>query len=130
MSEPSRSAPTDDPPTSFVTVTERRQRCGWCGRVLPEAAATGRPRTYCRRSCRQRAFEERRRVEDLTWGEDRVRASIERRDDQLVALASVDDLLDEWRRDVEDGRSWDDGTRDEQIRRLVVLVDDLGAATR
>ncbi len=36
------------------------RRCRWCARRLPEPASTGRPRLYCRRSCRQRAFEARR----------------------------------------------------------------------
>jgi hypothetical protein len=35
--------------------------CGWCGGLLPESAATGRPRRYCKRSCRQRDFEARER---------------------------------------------------------------------
>jgi hypothetical protein len=35
--------------------------CGWCRGPLPESAATGRPRRYCKRSCRQRDFEARER---------------------------------------------------------------------
>ena len=31
------------------------ERCRWCGRRLPEPGRTGRPRTYCRQSCRQQA---------------------------------------------------------------------------
>lgn len=33
-------------------------RCAWCGAKLP-AATLGRPRTYCRQACRQRAYEQR-----------------------------------------------------------------------
>lgn len=39
--------------------------CIWCNRPVPESS--GRPRDYCRRSCRQRAYEARtatRRVAD------------------------------------------------------------------
>lgn len=36
-------------------------RCAWCGRSLPEAANTGRPRRYCRQACRQREYEARLR---------------------------------------------------------------------
>lgn len=32
--------------------------CVWCGRPVPEIG-TGRRRRYCRRSCRQRAYEQR-----------------------------------------------------------------------
>jgi hypothetical protein len=31
------------------------ERCRWCGRPLPDAARTGRPRRYCRPGCRQQA---------------------------------------------------------------------------
>ncbi|MCK0093502.1 hypothetical protein HCA61_21325 [Rhodococcus sp. HNM0563] len=38
---------------------ERRPAsCLWCGRPVPEIG-TGRRRHYCRRSCRQRAYEQR-----------------------------------------------------------------------
>lgn len=37
--------------------------CDWCGGPIPEPAKIGRPRDYCRRSCRQRAYEE-RKVQD------------------------------------------------------------------
>lgn len=36
----------------------RPDGCRWCGRPIPESGA-GRPRRYCRRSCRQRAYEHR-----------------------------------------------------------------------
>lgn len=34
--------------------------CGWCGGAIPAVGGPGRPRRYCRRSHRQRAFEARR----------------------------------------------------------------------
>jgi hypothetical protein len=37
-------------------------RCLWCQRPLPERQGPGRPRAYCRRSCRQRDYEARRRA--------------------------------------------------------------------
>lgn len=115
----------------FVTVTELRGggpgagddgRCSWCGRRLPDPAGTGRPRRYCRRSCRQRAFEARRRLDEMSWGEDRLRDLLGRLDDQYVVLASVRDVVDEMERDVEDGRDWDTDTRDELVRRLRALL--------
>lgn len=35
-------------------------RCRWCGGPLPDSEGPGRPRRYCRRSHRQRAYEARR----------------------------------------------------------------------
>lgn len=32
-----------------------RERCRWCGRRLPQRTGPGRPRRYCRASCRQQA---------------------------------------------------------------------------
>lgn len=43
--------------------------CAWCGRPVDEGSS-GRRRRYCRRSCRQRAYEQRRslRMHDLPEG--------------------------------------------------------------
>ena len=51
--------------SSFVTVTKAPEtgRCRWCGSVLPASAGTGRPRLFCRRSCRQRHYEDRLTLE-------------------------------------------------------------------
>jgi hypothetical protein len=43
-------------------------------------------------------------------------------DDLHVTLAGIGDLVDEMLRDVEDGRTWDDDMRDEQVRRLAALL--------
>lgn len=58
-------------------------RCAWCGRRLPEAARTGRPRRYCRAGCRQQAYTARR------W----AGAHGLDDDDLIVSRATVDDLL-------------------------------------
>ncbi len=65
------------------SVTKKRA-CGWCKRKFkPEQR--GRPRLYCSRSCRQRAYESRsaeRRLPELLLGNDiddiRTKAGIER----------------------------------------------------
>lgn len=36
------------------------RHCAWCGGAIPDSGGPGRPRRYCRRSHRQRAFEARR----------------------------------------------------------------------
>ena len=86
----------------FVTVTEEpvEERegvaCPWCGRPVERPPrATGRPRTYCRRSCRQRAYEARRRADELGLGEHELivtRAALdELRDQVFVVRSAVDD---------------------------------------
>ena len=94
MSEPeepvpaarARRAGADEPPP----------RCAWCRRPLPPPAATGRPRAYCRRSCRQRAFEARRRLAELGLGD--AELVVARRDldalrDALYVLeAAIEDV--------------------------------------
>ncbi len=116
-------------------------RCAWCRRELARAAAVGRPRAYCRRSCRQRAFEARRAAEELDWSANRVREAHRVIDDVAMIAAAlsdavaqrsvgpvdelraedVDELLDRVRRIAEDlqrridvtGHSTDDGTDDD-----------------
>jgi hypothetical protein len=44
-------------------------RCRWCRRPLPNRAAKGRPRLYCRRSCRQRRYEADLRARELGLSE-------------------------------------------------------------
>jgi hypothetical protein len=46
--------------------------CRWCGRPLPPAASRGRPRVYCRQSCRQRHYEASHRAAELGLGEDEL----------------------------------------------------------
>ncbi|MBB1052225.1 MULTISPECIES: hypothetical protein [unclassified Dietzia] len=57
-------APADQPPPR-----RGESSCAWCGRPVDEGA-TGRRRRYCRRSCRQRAYEQRQslRVRELPEG--------------------------------------------------------------
>ncbi|MEE2035036.1 hypothetical protein [Rhodococcus chondri] len=54
----------------------RAASCVWCGRPVPEIG-TGRRRRYCRRSCRQRAYEQRSTARDSGLPEDAVVLSAE-----------------------------------------------------
>jgi hypothetical protein len=47
-------------------------RCGWCGRPVVPTPGRGRPRRYCRASCRQRAYELRRRQSAGTLGAEEI----------------------------------------------------------
>lgn len=72
----------------FVTVTDFRP-CAWCGRPIEQSGGRGRPRAYCRRSCRQRDFEARRRARELGLAETDLvvtRRQVEVLDDLVYVL--------------------------------------------
>ena len=60
------------------------RRCRWCARRFPVSPGPGRPREFCRRSCRQRDYEARRRSDELGLT-DR---------DLIVARQTIDRLRD------------------------------------
>ena len=85
-------------PRNIVTVTQ--SPCAWCRRPVEQAGGPGRPRRYCRRSCRQRAFEARQRSTELGLGEHELVVTRERLDqlgDQLFVLrCAVEDVSATW----------------------------------
>ena len=72
------------------------RRCRWCARPFTVAPGPGRPRLYCRRSCRQRDYEARRQAEDLGLGDARLvvaRAELDALHDRLYELeAAIEDV--------------------------------------
>ena len=106
---------------SIVTVTllaESRPpvRCRWCGRSFEPTPGAGRPRQFCKRSCRQRDYESRRRSGELGLGEDEL----------IITRAELDELKDrmyvlsETLKDVEKDLTDDDA--DDERRLLNVLL--------
>jgi hypothetical protein len=79
-----------------VTKPVGEQRCRWCGRGFEAVAGPGRPRLYCRRSCRQREYEANRRSGELGLGESELvmaRSELEQLRDALYVLeAAVEDV--------------------------------------
>jgi hypothetical protein len=74
-------------PPSIVTVTKRR--CAWCGQGFTAHGGPGRPRRYCKRSCRQRDYEARRRAAELGLSEGELvvtREELELTRDRLYLL--------------------------------------------
>ena len=63
-----------------------RRACRWCGSTFAVTARPGRPREFCRRSCRQRAYEARAAGSRAAAGPDAIVVS-ER------ALADLQDRL-------------------------------------
>jgi hypothetical protein len=72
------------------------RRCRWCARAFIASPGPGRPRLYCRRSCRQRDYEARRQAEDLGLGDARLvvaRAELDALHDRLYELeAAIEDV--------------------------------------
>lgn len=71
-------------------------RCRWCGRRFERAVGPGRPREFCRRSCRQRDYEARQRAREVGLSESELvvtRAELDELHDLLYVLeAAVEDV--------------------------------------
>jgi hypothetical protein len=84
---------------SFVTKPgegAEPRKCKWCNRPLPPPAPTGRPRRYCRATCRQRDFEAWQRSAEAGLAESELVVTRQQLDellDQLYVLeAAVEDV--------------------------------------
>jgi hypothetical protein len=81
--------------TESANEEARVQRCSWCRRPVLSQLSVGRPRKYCKRSCRQRDFEARREAQAAGLGSDRLiveRAALHRlRDEVFVLKCAVED---------------------------------------
>ena len=74
---------------NIVTVT-KLSPCRWCGRPVEQRTGPGRPRQFCRRSCRQRDYESRRRAAAHGLDESEIvltRAELDTLRDHLFVLA-------------------------------------------
>ena len=91
-------------------------RCRWCGRQFPLVTGAGRPRQYCKRSCRQRHYESRRRASELGLGEHELVVTRQ----ELNELRDRLYLLGEAVKDVE--RDLTDDDADDERRLLNVLL--------
>jgi hypothetical protein len=85
--------PTAEPVQGSVPAT---RRCRWCGRPFAVSPGPGRPREYCRRSCRQRDYEARRQSTELGIGEAQLvvaRVELDALHDRLYELeAAIEDV--------------------------------------
>jgi len=79
-----------------MTPSDDVARCGWCHRPLAVRPGAGRPRLFCSPSHRQRAYEARRREEELHVPADQCivsGADLDRLRDRLYRLeAAVEDV--------------------------------------
>ena len=71
-------------------------RCRWCGRPLAQRAGPGRPREYCRQSCRQRDYEARQRASERGLDEGEIvvtRSRLDALQDRLWILrCAIEDV--------------------------------------
>lgn len=79
-----------------MTESAATQRCRWCGRGLELRAGPGRPREFCKASCRQADYVARRRRVELGISESELvitrQALDELRDRLYVLEAAIDDV--------------------------------------
>ncbi len=77
-------------------VGEPTLRCSWCHRPLPPQDGPGRPRRFCRQSCRQRDYEARRRSAERGLDETEIivtRARLDALHDRLWVLScAIEDV--------------------------------------
>ena len=76
----------------MTLLSETGRRCRWCGRAYEQTAGAGRPRQFCKRSCRQRDYESRRRAAELGLGDDELiitRAELNELRDRIYVLSET-----------------------------------------
>lgn len=93
----------------------RGVRCAWCGRRFIPNPGPGRPRRYCKRACRQRDYEARKRIRGEGLADNELvvtRQALSRLDDLVYMLAcAVEDVdrdlaVDHDAHDVARGLAW------------------------
>jgi hypothetical protein len=80
-----------------------KRACQWCGRKFHVTGGPGRPRRFCKPSCKQRDYEARQRAAELGLGEHELvvtRDELESVRDRLFVLACV---LEDVERDLANG---------------------------
>lgn len=79
-----------------VSAETDERRCRWCARRFTVTIGPGRPREFCRRSCRQRDYESRQRASELGLSEHELvltrQAMDELRDRLYVLECAVEDV--------------------------------------
>ena len=81
----------------------KTRACLWCGRKFAVKAGPGRPRVYCKASCKQRDYEARHRAQELGLSENELvvtREELETTRDRVFVLAST---LEDVQRDLTNG---------------------------
>ena len=75
-------------------------RCRWCGRRFERDGGPGRPRAFCRRSCRQRDYEARLRAAELGLGDAELVVARARLDELHDGIAMLEAAIEDVEQDV------------------------------
>ena len=94
------------------------RRCRWCGRTFAVPSGRGRPRLYCRRSCRQRDYEARTRSKELGLGDAELVVARRRLDDLHDGIAMLEAAI----QDVDNDLAAAPGDLEEAARALQWLL--------
>ncbi|HVX18054.1 MAG TPA: hypothetical protein VHA73_08465 [Acidimicrobiales bacterium] len=96
MTKSDAATPEDTTSMGSTRSAAGRDRCRWCGRLLPTPAGRGRPRRYCRQGCRQQAHLARKLANAHGLGDDDVivdRDALEELQGLLYCLqAAIEDV--------------------------------------
>ena len=108
-----------------MTLSTDTPRCGYCRRPIGASGRPGRPRRYCKRSHRQRAYEARRRASALHVPGGQLvvdQAELDRLHDLLYALEAA---LQDVEQDLADRRSRSEDAYRQAFLHLFRAADDL-----
>lgn len=92
-------APAGAEPTGEAT-RPARPRCRWCGRLFQPTSGPGRPKHYCRQSCRQQAHLARKLAAAHGLGEGDVIVDRERLEELQGALYCLQAAIEDVDRDL------------------------------
>jgi hypothetical protein len=76
------------------------RRCRWCARRFTVALGPGRPREFCRRSCRQRDYEARQRAREVGLSEHELVLTRQAMDDLRDRLYVLECAVEDVERDL------------------------------
>lgn len=108
------------PAVASMTVAKKRELCLWCGREVV-GTPIGRRRRYCKPSCRQRAYEQRRLLKNTSFPDDAVVLT-------ASELADLADRVFSLRCAAEDvATAVDDGADTAELRPLCATLLELAA---
>lgn len=88
-----------------MTKPTQVRRCRWCGRSFAVGSGPGRPRVFCRRSCRQRDHEARARSAELGLGDAELVVARGRLDELHDGLAMLEAAIQDVDADLADAKS-------------------------
>jgi hypothetical protein len=88
-----------------VTKPAEGRRCRWCGRGIDPRPGPGRPRQYCRQSCRQADYVARQRSAEVGLSEHELIVAREALDGLRDRIYELEAAIEDVERDLEHAES-------------------------